>query len=245
MAVSKLDDGGLVAHGGPHVFVSDLETLVIDSEDRHHLGRALRLRDGDRLTASDGVGAWRSCLFRSGDGEPLVAAGETVVTAAPRPRLTICFALVKGSKPELVVQKLTELGIDRIVAFTAARSVVRWDQTKAQRNAERLRRVAREAAMQSHRSWLPEVDALQCFSTVAAMPGAVRADMKGAALSAAAGDAADINAAGIHTVLIGPEGGWDEGERAAVPGTVALGAHVLRAETAAIAAATLLASRRI
>jgi len=244
VVVSKLDDGGLVAHGGPHVFVSDLETLVIDSDDRHHLGRALRLRDGDQLTASDGVGAWRSCLFRSGDGEPLGAAGEIVVTAAPRPRLTICFALVKGSKPELVVQKLTELGIDRIVPFTAARSVVRWDQTKAQRNAERLRRVAREAAMQSHRAWLPEVESPPCFSTVAAMPGAVRADMNGAPLSAA-GDAADINAAGIHTVLIGPEGGWDEGERAAVPRTVALGAHVLRAETAAIAAATLLASRRI
>ena len=69
----------------------------------------------------------------------------------------MAFAPVKGERPEWVVQKLTELGIDRIVPLRTERSVVRWTGERGQATVERLRRVAREAAAQCRRVWLPEV----------------------------------------------------------------------------------------
>jgi 16S rRNA (uracil1498-N3)-methyltransferase len=145
----------------------------------------------------------------------------------------VAFALTKGDKPELVVQKLTELGVDRIVAFTAGRSVARWDGERAEHHIARLRKVAREAAMQSRRALLPVVEGVVGFAAVAALPGAALADAGGAPPSLA-----------TPVVLIGPEGGWTEEERGSGLATVGLGEHVLRAETAAIAAGTLLSSLR-
>ena len=143
----------------------------------------------------------------------------------------MCFALVKGEKPELVVQKLTEIGIDVIIPFIADRSVVRWDASKTDRQHERLVKVAREASMQSRRVWLPEVRPLASFAEVATMDGAVIADRDGEPI-----------AAHHEVVLIGPEGGWSDSERSIQ--AVGLGATVLRAETAAIVAGSLMADRR-
>ena len=213
----------------PHVVVADVAVPVLSDDDRHHLERVRRLRAGDDLTVTDGRGQWRWCRF----GTDLVPDGDTVLDPEPAPRITVAFALVKGERPELVVQKLTELGVDMIVPFVAERSVVRWDPAKADRNTERLRRVALEAAMQSRRIWLPEVAEVATFAGVAALPGAVRADMEGAPPSL-----------DHPTLLIGPEGGWSDGERASVPAAVGLGSGVLRAETAAITGAALLCALR-
>lgn len=216
------------ADAGPHAFVADLDTPELDVDDRHHLGTVLRLRDGDRLTVSDGEGRWRPCRF----GDPLVVDGPVVV-APPRPHaVAVAFALVKGGRPELVVQKLTELGVDRIVAFEAERSVVRWQGERSDRHAARLAKVAREAAMQSRQCRLPAVEVGAALDGLAAADGAVLADRGGRALGA-----------GDRLVLVGPEGGWTAAERAGRP-TVGLSPHVLRAETAAIAAATLLTALR-
>jgi len=211
-----------------HAFVDDLAAPVLDDGDRHHLARVLRLRTGDALTVGDGRGSWRACRF----GPDLEPVGDVVRDAAPSPPLGVAFALVKGDRPELVVQKLTELGIDRIVPFVSARSVVRWDEAKAARAHERLNAVAREAAMQSRRTWLPTVEPLATFADVA-VAGAALCERDGAPLSLA-----------TPTLLVGPEGGWAPEELAAVLPTVALGPTVLRAETAAIAAASLLTALR-
>ena len=89
---------------------------------------------------------------------------------SPQPRLGVAFALIKGGRPELVVQKLVELGIDDIRPFAASRSVVRWDEAKAVKNHERLERVAREAVMQCRRAWLPTVHPAVSFADVASLP---------------------------------------------------------------------------
>jgi 16S rRNA (uracil1498-N3)-methyltransferase len=218
----------LVPELGPHVFVADLDQPVLDDRDRHHLERVLRLRAGDALTLSDGQGSWRPARF----GPEVEPSAPVERAAEPAPRLCVGFALVKGERPELIVQKLTELGIDRIVPFTAERSVVRWDDERAARHAERLRRVAREAAMQSHRCWLPEVADLADLASLFAA-GAVLADRDGGPLPDP-----------LRPVLVGPEGGWTDRERTSASGRVTLGPHVLRVETAAIAAGTLLAAVR-
>lgn len=211
------------------MFVDDLNAPELIAGDHHHLARVLRLRRGDALTASDGRGGWRLCRF----GDELDPVGPIENLAAPAVPITIAFALVKGQKPEWITQKLTELGVDVIRPFAAARSIVRWDGTKAESNTERLRRVAREAAMQSRRCWLPTVTEPLPFAAIAMLPGAVMADRGGSPLEL-----------GCGAVAIGPEGGWAPEESAIGLPTVSVGSHVLRAETAAVAAGCLLAAAR-
>ena len=189
----------------------------------------LRVRAGDPLTASDGAGRWRPCRF----GDPLEVEGPTESVPEPRPRLTVGFALVKGERPEWAVQKLTELGIDRIVPLVTERSVVRWDGERAEKGRARFRRVAREAAMQSRRCWLPEVADVAELGTFSSDDGAVLADRTGAPL-----------APGPTTVLVGPEGGWSPDELAGDLSAVSLAEHVLRTETAAVTAGVLLVTHR-
>lgn len=214
---------------GPHVLVDDVDLPVVADDDRHHLSRVLRLRDGDPITVGDGAGRWRPCRW----GDAVDTVGEIVEVAEPSPRLGVAFALIKGGRPELVVQKLVELGVDDVRPFAAERSVVRWDDAKAAKNQTRLERVAREAVMQCRRAWLPVVHPPVTFDDVVALPGASRADMGGDPVSLAA-----------PLVLVGPEGGWTDAERAVDVPTVRLSTAVLRAETAAITAGALLAALR-
>jgi 16S rRNA (uracil1498-N3)-methyltransferase len=212
-----------------HVFVDDLHEPVLSDDDEHHLARVLRLRDGEIVTASDGRGAVRVCTWRSARLEP---ASDVERTSPPRPAITIGFALVKGERPEWIVQKLTECGVDRVVPFIAARSVVRWDDDKARRHVARWRQISREAAMQSRRAFLPEVAEVVSFDEALAVSGAL-ADPGGAPPS--------LSQPGV---LIGPEGGWSDSELSSAPARVALGPHVLRAETASVAAGVLLCALR-
>lgn len=212
-----------------HVFVDDLDRLELSEEDEHHLRRVLRITPGERVTASDGRGRWRSCRLGP-DG--LEDEGVSGTDDPPRPRVTVAFALTKGDRPEWVVQKLTEAGVDTIVPFTAARSVVRWDDKKSVRNVERLRRVAREAAMQSRRTWLPTVSGVRSFADVAG---------EGAALAHPGGDPPSLDRARI---VVGPEGGFSDEELACGLPVVGLGPTTLRAETAALAAGLVLCHLR-
>ncbi|HEX6569415.1 MAG TPA: RsmE family RNA methyltransferase [Acidimicrobiales bacterium] len=214
-----------------HAFVDDLGAPRLSADDHHHLARVLRLVPGSDLTVSDGAGRWRACRLTPGrDAEP---AGETVADPRPRPAVTVAFALVKADRPELTVQKLTEVGADRIVPFVAERSVVRWDPAKVERQAARLAGIARQAAMQCRRTWLPQVDPLTTFAQVAALEGAAMADVGG-----------DPPSLARPVVLVGPEGGWSPGERAAALPGVRVGAHVLRTETAAITIGAILVALR-
>jgi 16S rRNA (uracil1498-N3)-methyltransferase len=211
------------------VFVDDLARPVLPDADAHHLRRVLRVRPGDEITVADGRGRWRRVRF----ADHLEVAGEVVAAVRERPEVAVGFALVKGTRPELIVQKLTELGIDRIVPFQAERSVVRWDDVKVDRAHGRLEAVARSAAAQSHRPWLPIVEPATDLAELAARPGAAMADRDGVAPTL-----------DHPLLLVGPEGGWSSAERALGLPTVRLGAAVLRAETAALTAGALLTALR-
>jgi 16S rRNA (uracil1498-N3)-methyltransferase len=214
-----------------HAFVDDLDAPCLSADDHHHLARVLRITSGSTITVGDGAGRWRPATLTP---DPRVdVTGAVVADPPPEPAITVAFALVKGDRPELTVQKLTEVGADRIVPFTAERSVVRWDARKVDRQHARLTDIARQAAMQCRRTWLPQVERLATFSAVAAIPGATMADMDGVSPSL------------DHPVaLVGPEGGWSRSERDANLPRIRLGAHVLRAETAAITACGILAALR-
>jgi 16S rRNA (uracil1498-N3)-methyltransferase len=231
------------AAAAAQVFVDDPGRPILSNEDTHHLGRVLRLRDGEEVIAADGHGHWARTAWRTGAAlEPLTTGtgvgGDGAVQSEARtdPALTVAFAPVKGERPEWVVQKLTELGIDRIVPLRTERSVVRWTGTRGQATVEKLRRVAREAAAQCRRVWLPEVCDTLPFADLAALggPGEV-------GLAQLSGDRPTL---AQRVVAVGPEGGWSTEELASGLPTVGFGLSVLRAETAAVTAGALLASLR-
>ena len=227
------------------VFVADLSAPVVDDPDVRHLVDVLRLRPGELVIAADGAGRWVPCRIASGPpsrgsrgADPtglLLPDGPTVEEPPVRPEITVAFAPTKGDRPEWVVQKLTELGVDRIVPLRTSRSVVRWDDERGTRAVERLRRVVRESAAQCRRARLPEVTGVCRLDEVEGVAGGSvhRADVGG-------------TAPGLDrpVIAIGPEGGWDDAERGRFGDPVGLGATVLRAETAAVAAATLLCALR-
>ena len=235
------------AAAAAQVFVDDPARPVLADDDAHHLGHVLRLRPGEEVIASDGRGGWARTLWH-GDAalEPVRGAsgvggdGAVQFEDLIEPGLTVVFAPVKGERPEWVVQKLTELGIDRIVPLLSERSVVRWSGARGKATVERLRRVARDAAAQCRRVWLPQVRDTVRFAELPTLgePGQGQGQVVLAQLS---GDRPSV---AHRVVAVGPEGGWSSGELASGLPTVGFGLSVLRAETAAVTAGALLASLR-
>lgn len=229
--------GPAAARPSAFVFVADLDEPVLDPSDRHHLARVLRLRRGEAVVVADGSGGWRPCEVRLAPGADIVLEplGEVVHEPAPAPALTVGFALTKGGRPELAVQKLTELGVDVIVPVAARRSVARWEGERSARNLARLEAVAREAAMQARRPRLPEV---RPVAPLAAAVGGI-----GPFALCEAGGTTPLSL-DRPALFVGPEGGWSEEEVGLAPAVVDLGPTTLRAETATIAAGTLLCALR-
>jgi len=229
-----------------HLFVdsaTDLtDTVEVAGEDGHHLARVLRLRVGETVTVADGAGRWRRYRVAAvGAAVRLDAAADQEHEPVGEPRLAVAFALTKGDKPELVVQKLTELGVDRIVPVVAERSVARLDPARASAALERWRRIAREAARQCRRARLPAVEALGPLQDLTGHPGLVVAE-RGGSPAAALGRPPG----GEILAVVGPEGGLTaaEAEQLRPWARLGLGPNVLRAETAALAAAAVLGAGR-
>ena len=164
----------------------------------------------------------------------------------PDPRLVVVQALPKGDRAELAVETMTELGVDEIVPWSAARSITRWDGPRGQKALDRWRRTAREAAKQSRRAWVPAVAELAgTAAVVERLAGAAALVLHEAATATLAG--ADLPTSGELIVVVGPEGGIsdDELDRFAAAGAtpVRLGDPVLRTSTAGAAALAALSLR--
>jgi len=206
-----------------HLVVDDVQSPTLGDDAEHHVRRVLRLRDGASVTVTDGAGAWRLCTLTAG-GLDLTSD----VIEEPRTQMvTVAAALPKGDRGDWMVQKLVEVGVAEIVIVDAERSVVRWDAQRRERGRARLERIVTSAMEQSRRVHTPvlrgPVPAAEVLSAMPiAEPGGrvIRSD--------------DV------ALAIGPEGGWSDAERAAASDMVDLGAGVLRVETAALVAATLM-----
>lgn len=213
-----------------HVFVDDVSAPVLVDDDVHHLGRVLRLRRGESVTCADGRSQWRECAWT---GEGIEPVGDIRTEQAPATLLTVAVCPLKGDRTEMVVEKLVEVGIDRIVVVThAARTVVRWSDHKAAQALERYRRIARAAAMQSRRVNLAVVDGPVGLSGIVG-PAVGYAEPAGS-----------LTPEQVSTLVVGPEGGFSPDEIAAATALVDLGDTVLRAETAAIVGATRMVAHR-
>ncbi len=224
------------------VFVADLDVLDTSTDQSHHLSRVLRLRAGESVAAGDGSGNWRLCRYRgswsdgAASGTLLEPDGPVVSCPRSSPAITVAFVPVKGDRPEWTVQKLTEAGVDHIALLRSFRGVVRWEEERQNKAIARLRRVAREAAAQSRRPWLPEVAGVLSIDALAREVSPVPL-----ALADPGGEPPTLR---LPAVAIGPEGGWDPEETASGRPVVGLGPRILRAETAAVAAGLLLCALR-
>lgn len=205
----------------PLVFIESVEATKLDEPNQRHLTKSLRLMAGDLFFVSDGKGHWR-LVSLSDDG--FDHQSDVEFDEPPSVRRGVAFAPVKGDRSSWVVQKLTELNVDDIYVIETDHSVVRWDTQRKAKQIEKLERVALEACGQSRRVWTPEIS-FASLTEVLARPGAAMAEPGGAKIT-------DSD----YVVAVGPEGGWSERE-------IELGRHVqlpgaiLRAETAALAAA--------
>jgi len=169
-------------------------------------------------------------------GLGLEVVGPVRHVQRPLPRLEVGFSWAKAERTEWAVAKLVELGLDLLTPLVADRTVVRPDPKGTARREARLRKIIREAAMQSRRPLLPEIAAAQSVDAVLD-----RSPTSGVALAEPGGGPISL---ATPIVLVGPEGGWSPRELALVDNRVSLGDGVLRVETAALAAGVLLTALR-
>jgi 16S rRNA (uracil1498-N3)-methyltransferase len=226
----------------------DGASTVLDGAEGHHAATVRRLRPGEPLLLSDGAGGVADCVVAGVDGGTLrLAVTGTRRLDPPRPRFVLVQALAKGERGELAVELAVELGVDEVVPWSAARSVTRWEGARGQRALERWRATARAAAKQSRRAWVPAVAELAGTTAVAARIAAA----DGALLLHEAADTAlaavPLPDQGELVLVVGPEGGLDDGELAAFAAAgatpVRLGDPVLRTSTAGAAALAALSLR--
>jgi 16S rRNA (uracil1498-N3)-methyltransferase len=178
----------------------------------------------------------------TGPRELALTADEVVVEEPPATRITLVQALAKGDRDELAVQAATELGVDAVVPWAAARSVSRWEGPKAEKGRQRWAAIVREAVKQSIRSWLPPVAAV---ATTAELPARLEGVRMLVLDPTATTPLTDIRPDGGDLALVvGPEGGISPAELdrlvAAGAQPVRLGASVLRTSTAGPAAIAVL-----
>lgn len=217
--------------------------LTLTGPEAKHAATVNRTRPGQTVSIGNGRGLVAS-------GEVVVATGTelTIEVASvrqeepPAPRITLVQALAKGDRDELAIQAATELGVDRVVPWSAARSVSRWEGAKIAKGRDRWSTIVREAAKQSIRAWVPDVGELATTAQVAAFAAGAEV-----LVLEPTGDAAltSFTPGERELVLVvGPEGGIAPAEldafRAAGARIVRLGDTVLRTSTAGPAALAVL-----
>lgn len=224
------------------------DTVEVSGDEAHHAVAVRRLRVGEAVILTDGVGRSGSgTVAQTGKRWMTVTLGEVDRAPRPRPGLTVVQALPKGDRGELAVEVLTEIGVHRIVPWAASRSVAVWKGERAAKSLAKWRATAREAAKQARRAWFPEVDELARSERVASL--IAQADLAVVLHEEATAPLAglDLPASGEILVVVGPEGGLTAEEVAEFTDAgahgVRLGAEVLRTSTAGVAAAAALLSR--
>ena len=212
-------------------------------EDARHLARVLRAEPGQRYELSDNHCAYLAEISSVDPRRITFRILEPLPAEAPAPRITLFNALIKFDRFEWLVEKATELGVTRIVPVNAGRAE-KGLAFAAVKRTERWRKIARESSQQARRVQSPEIAPPVEFSTALTDASRYRyflEEQPGApSLLRALPPDPDRRSEDAIAILAGPEGGWTDGERSLASDAgwtpVSLGHHILRAETAAIAA---------
>ncbi|PPL18673.1 16S rRNA (uracil(1498)-N(3))-methyltransferase [Microterricola pindariensis] len=230
----------------------------VTGAEAKHAVTVNRTRLGERVSIGNGRGLIVTGPVVTADAGELAIQAELVENVQPAsPRLVLVQALAKGGRDEMAVQASTELGVDAVIPWSAARSVSRWEGAKVAKGQDRWASIVREASKQSIRAWLPDVTAL--FSTKDLERLAATSRMlvlePTAELALTEWTAAELGRAGHSSghnpeldivLVVGPEGGIAPNElerlQAAGASLVRLGSTVLRTSTAGAAALSVLSA---
>jgi 16S rRNA (uracil1498-N3)-methyltransferase len=211
-------------------------------DDAHHLARVLRAEPGQQYEISDGQSVYLAEISESRSNRVIFRVVEPIASPELPVHITLLPALVKFERLEWAVEKATELGVERIVPVQAARSDKGLFEASFKR-AERWRRIARESSQQCRRVRVPEIAAAKPLREALMEPAEFRYffdETGGPPLLRAL---PDRRTPACHVaLLVGPEGGWTDEERAQASSgwlAVSLGPQIVRAETAATAAVAI------
>jgi 16S rRNA (uracil1498-N3)-methyltransferase len=224
------------------------ETVTVTGALFRHMATVLRLRTGMPVRFVDGIGCGYAATISAVEKETLFALIEGVTPAAPKEkiRITLLQGLPRGEKMDLIVQKATELGVSRIVPVVCTRSVARPDGTRSASKVSRWSRITEEAARQCGRGTPPHVpEVLDFREAIFTAPEGGKVmlweEERACGLKSLI---PQLELPGEITLLVGPEGGLTPEEAAFAKEngfiSAGLGPRVLRTETAAIAALTLI-----
>ena len=229
-------------------FVEEIEAkdglFTITGTEAKHITRVLRMGRGDRFILMDGKGTrFQAVIESAGRREVLVALEKPLAQPAPSPiEITLCQALLKSRAMDYVIEKTSELGVNRVLPFSSERTVVRLNKERLSKKAQRWREIAHSAAKQSDRKTPVEIGPLSSFEELVAM---CRGENALKVILWEEEGATDLKRVPKEVLpvkkfigIVGPEGGFSQEEvRAAGEAgfvSVSLGQRVLRAETAAI-----------
>jgi 16S rRNA (uracil1498-N3)-methyltransferase len=223
------------------------DTVELTGAEAHHAAAVRRVREGEAVTLTDGRGVW--LMGACEEVEPrrvVVRIARREEVPASSPRLALAQALAKGDRDELAAQAATELGVEEIVPWQAARSISRWEGQKAAKGRARWQAIVREAAKQAHRSWIAEVGEVSTTAQLAARAEEERVLVLDPHAETAL-TALDLSDGRDLVLVVGPEGGitQDELDRLEAAGAerVRLGSTVLRTSTAGPAAIAILSAK--
>ena len=219
--------------------------FVLDGEEGRHAAAVRRIRAGEPLELTDGLGSVASCsVLATSRAAQELQVHDVWLVPTPLLRLTLVQALAKGGRDEQAVETATEVGVDAVVPWQAARCVVRWDGARAAKGHARWTAAAREATKQSRRARVPVGEPL-----VTSLPDRAAASDLALVLHEEAADplvSVGLPAAGEVLVVVGPEGGIVPEELASLVEAgarpVRLGAEVMRTSSAGPAALAWLAA---
>lgn len=218
---------------------------VIDGEEARHIKNVLRMKKGDKLVLCDGEGIFYDAVIAKINEKTVEAEVLSSYQAPTEPKIKITLyqGVPKNPKLETIVQKATEIGVVRIVPVDTVRAVAKIDK---EAKIDRLRKIAREAAKQSKRAVVPVVTPVMNFKE--AVLEASKADIKIIAYEdekmISIKEALKKNEGETISVLIGPEGGFEEKEvelaKSMGIASVTLGKRILRTETAGLAVSAVI-----
>ncbi|OIV35720.1 16S rRNA (uracil(1498)-N(3))-methyltransferase [Mangrovactinospora gilvigrisea] len=237
-----------VVEGGALARAAAGDVVPLDGPEGRHAAAVKRLRAGEAVVLADGAGRGVDGVVDAVRGKDGIDVRVEAVRdeAPPAPRVTVVQALPKGDRGELAVETMTEVGVDAVVPWSAARCVTRWSGPRGEKALGKWRATAREAGKQARRLRFPEVappaSTAEVAERVAAADVAVVLHEAGAAAFASLA-ASGLGEAREVLLVVGPEGGIapEELERftAAGASVCRLGPSVLRTSTAGVVAAGL------
>lgn len=222
----------------------DKEHIKLNNDDEHHLLHVMRMKKDDEIEA---VINQKLFLCRIEKTNPLsiYIVHEMKSDVELKENITLLFALTKGDKIDLVMQKATELGAKRVALIQSERTVVKYEEKDLEKKITRFQKIMKEASEQSHRLIVPEL--IGVFN-LKKLPDTIKSDLNYVAYEKDASGTSEMFK-GLEknksiTVLIGPEGGFSEDEIFLLTNQgfirTSLGKRILRAETAAIYALSVI-----